>query len=66
MVKIPKRIVITTKDIQLITGCSDRTARRMLARIRLKKGKGKRGLVSVEDFCEDTGLSEEEVKGFMV
>ena len=66
MIKIPNRIVMTTKDIQLITGCSDRTARRMLARIRVKKGKGKRGLVSVEEFCEDTGLSEEEVKVFLV
>jgi ribosomal silencing factor RsfS len=56
------RIVLYTKDIIIITGKSDRTARRMLAAIRKKCHKGKNALVSVEDFCSYTGLKEEKIR----
>jgi hypothetical protein len=59
------RLVLYTKDIIIITGKSDRTARRMIAAIRKKYHKEKNALVSVDDFCSYTGLKEEKVKALL-
>ncbi|MCU7551608.1 hypothetical protein OCK74_20985 [Chitinophagaceae bacterium LB-8] len=56
------RIILYTKDVIIITGKSDRTARRMIAAIRKKFHKDKDALVSVDDFCSFTGLKEEQVR----
>ena len=56
------RIVLYAKDIIIITGKSERTARRIIADIRAQYHKGKGKLVSVDDFCRYTGLKEERVK----
>ena len=56
-----KRIVIYSKDIEVITGRSGRYARKVMARIRKQFGKDKHQLISVGEFCAYTGLPEPEV-----
>jgi hypothetical protein len=63
--KIPPRIVIYAKDIQNITGRKERTARRLLAQIRLRLNKHSHELVTVKEFCNYTGIAEEEVRQYL-
>jgi hypothetical protein len=56
-----KRIAIYSKDIQKITGKSDRYARKVMRIIRQKLGKEKHNLVSVSELCEYLDIREEEV-----
>jgi hypothetical protein len=63
---IPNRIVIYPKDVMNITGRRDRTARKLLTRIR-KKFKKKRGeFITLEEFCGYTGLKQEHVTNFLI
>jgi hypothetical protein len=62
---LPGRLVISAKDIQNIIGCSERTARRIMARIRKQTGRGRGSYISIEEFCQDTGLEEMKVAGFL-
>lgn len=55
------RIIITVKDVQTITGKSDRAAREILYNIRRKLGKNRHQFVSIGEFCAYTGLPEAEV-----
>lgn len=55
--KIPKAVV-TTSDIMAIMDRSERTAQRIMAKIRKKRGKEKGEYVSVKDFCLATGIDE--------
>ncbi len=62
---IPNRIVIYAKDIMNITGRKERAARRMLANIKKTYNKKQGELISVNEFCEFTGLKEECVNKFL-
>lgn len=57
-----ERICIYPKDIQVLTGRSERWGRYLIQEIRSKFKKQKHQLVSVEDFCKYTGLNVDEVK----
>ena len=57
-----KRICIYPKDIERITGKSNRSSQRLLAQIRNHCQKSEKQLVSVEEFCRFTGLDIEHVK----
>ena len=57
------RLVIYAKDVMIITGKSERTARHLLQRIRERNGKKQGNYVSLVEFCEFTGLKEEMVRG---
>jgi len=59
------RIVIYTKDIQRITGKSDRYGRKILKKIRAMNGKQKHQPVSLVEFCKYMGLKEEEVSKYL-
>jgi hypothetical protein len=61
MNQVPKRVCIYPKDIQRITGKSYRQSTRILNEIRKSLRKPKNSLVSVEEFCECTGLKYEHV-----
>jgi len=63
--KIPVRIVIYAKDVMNITGRKERTAWKMLAQIRKKYKKQKGQFITVEEFCNYTGINEEKVKDFL-
>lgn len=59
------RIVIYAKDIERITGKSGRHARTILNMIRKKYGKERHQLISLNDFCDYTGLNPEEVANYL-
>ncbi|OMP78288.1 hypothetical protein BW716_15660 [[Flexibacter] sp. ATCC 35208] len=63
---IPNRIVIFAKDVMNITGRKERAARDLIQKIREKNGKGPKQFVTVSEFCEYTGLPEENVKPFLL
>ena len=65
MKQLHHRLVIYPKDVILITGRSERSARRMLQAIRKKTRKKKDAFISLEEFCAYTGLKEEEVMEFL-
>lgn len=63
---MPLRVVIYAKDIQLITGKKERSARRLLEAVRRHYGKRRNALVTVREFCMYTGLQEEDVRDVLV
>jgi hypothetical protein len=63
---IPNRIVIYAKDIMNITGRKERAARKLLAQIRKKYQKKNGEFISIDEFCEFTGLKEEKVTAFLL
>lgn len=59
---IPVRTVIHMKDVVMITGLSERSARRILYKIRKHHEKVTSAFVTIEEFCAYTGLKEEHVR----
>ena len=57
-----KRICIYPKDVQILTGKSERSARKIIAKLRLIYSKERHQLVTVKEFCDYIGLDEPEVK----
>lgn len=62
---VPNRIVIFARDVENMTGRSERTARLLLARIRKSFGKKPGQFITVSEFCEFTGMREDEVNRFL-
>jgi hypothetical protein len=58
---VPRRLVIYAKDVENITGKSPQFARRLLQRMRKKLGKKSDGFITITEFCEHTGLPEDQV-----
>lgn len=56
------RLCIYTKDIQIITGKSDRFCRTIMANIRKINNKQKHQSISIEEFCKYQGLDIEQVR----
>jgi len=56
-----KRICIYPKDIQRITGRSERYGRALIAKIKEEYKKEEHQFVTVEEFCRYTGLATEQV-----
>jgi Fic family protein len=59
------RIIIYPKDIQRITGKSDRYGRQLLNKIKQKFSKEPHQFVTIEEFCQFTGLSLEQVSMYL-
>ena len=62
----PKRICIYPKDIQRITGKSYRQSTRLLQKIREDLNKPLNNFISVEEFCQYTGLKKEQVEQHII
>ena len=60
-----KRICIYPKDVQRITGKSERYGRSLLAQIRNHYHKQEHQFVSIDEFCQYTGLKAEQVYPFI-
>jgi hypothetical protein len=60
-----KRICIYAKDIQRITGKSEKTGYRILDNIRRQLGKESHQFVTVNEFAEFAGFEPEEVEAFI-
>jgi len=56
-----KRICIYPKDVQIITGKSERYGRTLLTQIKQHFEKEDHQLVSIDEFCQYTGLKAEQV-----
>lgn len=59
------RIVLSIKDIQRLTGRSERQSRRILTAVRKMFGKRPRQPVSIQEYCRYTGLREEDVARYL-
>lgn len=57
-----KRICIYPKDIMRITGKSERYCRTLLERIKTEYSKAEHQFISIEEFCQYTGLKIEQVQ----
>lgn len=56
------RICIYPKDVQLITGKSERHARAVIKQLKAKHGKTKEQATTLKEVCDHYGVSEEEVR----
>jgi hypothetical protein len=59
------RIIIYPKDIQRITGKSERYGRLLLKRIKDHLKKDDHQLVTIEEFCSYTGIKIEQVTVYL-
>lgn len=57
-----KRICIYAKDVQVLTGKSERYARKVIAQVRHHFSKDRGQLLTIREFCEYMCLEENEVK----
>ena len=61
-----KRVVIYPKDVQQITGKSERYGRMLLKQIKVKLKKEEHQFVTVDEFCQFTGINPEQIHPFLV
>jgi Fic family protein len=59
------RAIIYPKDVQRITGKSERYGRLLLAKIKNQLSKQQHQYISIEEFCTYTGLSPETVCAYI-
>ncbi len=60
-----KRLIIYPKDIQRITGKSERYGRQMIRRIKDHLKKDDHHLVTIQEFADYTGLEEDLVNQYI-
>jgi hypothetical protein len=60
------RIIIYPKDVQRITGKSERYGRLLLERIKGHFDKERHQFVTVDEFCSYTGIKFEQVERFLL
>ena len=60
------RICIYPKDIVRITGKSERYGRKLIEKIRKEYSKTEYQFISVEEFCQFTGLKIEQVQPLII
>ena len=60
------RLCVYPKDVQRITGKSERWGRMLLLKIREVLKKEEHQFVTIEEFCKYTGFNEEKVQGAIV
>ena len=56
------RICIYPKDVQTVTGKSERYGRYIISQIKKKLAKQNHQLVTIEEFCSFTGLCSQSVR----
>jgi hypothetical protein len=60
-----KRIIIYPKDVQRITGKSDRYGRQLLSKIKQQLSKEPHQFVCIDEFCQFTGLATDQVVPYL-
>ncbi|CAG5083123.1 hypothetical protein [Parvicella tangerina] len=61
-----KRICIYPKDVQRITGRSERYGRKLLQQIRRHFEKDQHQFVTIKEFSEYTGINEAEIEQYIL
>ncbi len=56
-----ERLCIYPKDVQVVTGRSERYGRNLIKKIKEQLNKKQHQLVTVDEFCDYTGLKKEVV-----
>lgn len=56
-----ERLCIYLKDIQVVTGRSERYGRNLIKKIKEHLKKPQHHFISVDEFCQYTGLQQESV-----
>ncbi len=59
------RLCIYPKDVQRITGKSERYSRMLLQKIRAYFRKEEHQFITVEEFCQYTGLNTDQVRALL-
>ena len=59
------RSIIYPKDVQRITGRSDRYGRKLLDKIKKHNSKEKHQFVTIDEFAGYTGLSTDLIKSYL-
>lgn len=62
---IKKRCVIYPKDIQLITGRSERYGQELLSKIRKTYQKAPHHFITLREFSHFSGIPMEELEGYL-
>lgn len=65
MNKIPIRAVVYPKDVENITGRKDSAARKYLLRIKKAFSKKEDQFVTIQEFCEYSGIDEDIVREYI-
>ncbi|MGC8823115.1 MAG: hypothetical protein ACP5PZ_00765 [Bacteroidales bacterium] len=60
-----KRIIIYPKDVQRITGKSERFGRMLLKQIKQQLSKEEHQFVTVHEFCKYAGIDVQEISDFI-
>jgi len=60
------RLCVYPKDVQRITGKSERYGRMLLLKIKDSLKKEEHQFISIEEFCAYTGLKPDQVQPFMI
>jgi hypothetical protein len=60
-----KRIIIYPKDVQRITGKSERYGRLLLKQIKEKLAKEEYQFITISEFCNYAGISAQEVEKYL-
>lgn len=60
------RLCVYPKDVQRITGKSERYGRMLLIKIRKTYKKKDHQFISIEEFCLYTGLKIDQVQGLLI
>jgi hypothetical protein len=63
--RFQQRLIINTKDVENLTGLCQRSARRLLRKIRRYLEKDDDDYITIPEFCEYTGMPEEHVREFL-
>lgn len=66
MKNIPKRVCIYPKDIQLITGKSYRQSTRLLQQIKASYQKEDEQMITIDEFCNFTGIDRVAVEPLII
>ncbi|MFA9389680.1 MAG: hypothetical protein ACERKD_07725 [Prolixibacteraceae bacterium] len=61
-----KRSCIYPKDVQRITGKSERSGRRLIQKIKEEQGKSLNQFVTLEEFAAYTGINIDRVREYIV
>jgi len=59
------RVVIYPKDIQLITGKSERYGRMLLRKIRIANQKPEHQFITISEFASFTGIPESAIEPYL-
>ncbi|MBX3165144.1 MAG: hypothetical protein KF900_11760 [Bacteroidetes bacterium] len=59
------RICVYPKDVMRITGKSERYSRKLLDKIKSSNLKAAHQFITIEEFCQFTGLKVEQVQPFL-